>query len=111
MSDAKQNLLFVCSRNRWRSPTAERVFSKSNRFSARSAGLSPSAARRLSRADIAWADVIFVMEAEHRRKLMGSFRNELEGRAVYVLDIPDDYAFMDPELVELVSDGVEAFLG
>jgi len=43
--------------------------------------------------------------------LMGSFRNELEGRAVYVLDIPDDYAFMDPELVELVTDGVETFLG
>ena len=110
MKEARQKLLFLCSRNRWRSPTAQRLFAKSERFEARSAGLASSAVHRLSQADIAWADVIFVMEPEHRRKLMQSFRNELADRPVHVLDIPDDYGFMDPELVELIHDGVAACL-
>ena len=107
---AKQKLLFICSRNRWRSPTAQKVYAKSAVFEARSAGLSPSAVRKLSFADIDWADVIFVMEPEHRRRLMQSFRNDLAGRPVYVLNIPDDYPFMDPELIELIRSGVESFI-
>lgn len=107
----KKNLLFVCSRNQWRSPTAERMFSRSEEFAVRSRGVSASAVRRLARSDVAWADVIFVMEADHKRQLLKLFRSEVEHRPVHVLDIPDEYPFMDPELVDLIDAGVRAVLG
>jgi predicted protein tyrosine phosphatase len=103
--------LFVCSRNQWRSPTGEKIFANSERFEARSRGLSASAKQRLSANDVAWADVIFVMEREHKQQLMTRFREEVASRPLHVLEIPDEYQFMDPELVELISRGVEGALG
>jgi predicted protein tyrosine phosphatase len=111
MKNNKKNLLFVCSRNQWRSPTAERMFARSEEFAVRSRGVSASAVRRLTRSDVAWADVIFVMEADHKRQLLKLFRSEVEHRPVHVLDIPDEYPFMDPELVDLIEAGVRAALG
>jgi len=110
MRDPGLNLLFVCSRNRWRSPTAERIYARSERYAVRSRGLSQSAVRRLSAEDVAWADVVFVMESEHKRRLVGQFREVLEDREVIVLDIPDEYRFMDPELVELITSAVDGAL-
>lgn len=104
-------LLFLCSRNQWRSPTAEKVFARSARFQVRSRGVSASAARRLTAADVVWADVIFVMESTHERRLLERFRDDVADRPVHVLDIPDDYQFMDPELIELIESGVYAVLG
>lgn len=77
---------------------------------ARSRGLSPNAARRLTAGDVRWADMIFVMETEHARRLKREFAADLGERPVHVLDIPDDYSFMDPELVELIQDGVAPYL-
>lgn len=99
--------LFVCSRNQWRSPTAERVFRDDPRLSVRSCGLSPRSRRRIGADDLAWADVVFVMERGHRARLLSQFRDELGKTPLNVLDIPDDYQFMDPELVELLRDRVE----
>ncbi|MCA8979798.1 MAG: phosphotyrosine protein phosphatase [Planctomycetes bacterium] len=110
MTNSALHLLFVCSRNRWRSPTAERIYARAPGVASRSRGLSPNAARRLTAADVRWADLVFVMEAEHQRRLRREFGTELEGRAVHVLDIPDDYGFMDPELVELISSAVDPHL-
>ena len=59
------NLLFLCSRNQWRSPTAERLWRKTPGLSTRSAGLSKSARRRVTEADVIWADAILVMEETH----------------------------------------------
>jgi predicted protein tyrosine phosphatase len=106
-----KKLLFVCSRNQWRSPTAEKIFSRSAGLQVRSRGLSASAARPLSGSDVAWADVIFVMESRHKRQLLEFFRTEVSGRPIHVLDIPDEYRFMDPELVELLESGVRTALG
>ena len=107
----RQRLLFVCSRNQLRSPTGEQVFAASERFETRSRGLRASANRQLSADDVTWAEVIFVMEPEHKRELLRQFREEAKGRQVVVLDIPDDYAFMDPELVALITAGVHGALG
>ena len=104
-------LLFVCSRNKWRSPTAERVFSRTPGLEVRSRGLSASAVRRLTGADVAWADGIFVMEREHKRQLMNLFRTEAGDRPLHVLEIPDEYQFTNRELVELLEAGVGAVLG
>ncbi|MEP3478440.1 MAG: phosphotyrosine protein phosphatase [Fuerstiella sp.] len=100
------NALFVCSKNKWRSPTAERIFRNDSRFAVRSCGLSKQAVRTITHKDVDWADVIFVMEAEHKSRLRQSFRRELNDTIVDCLDIPDDYQFMDPELVELLTDRI-----
>jgi predicted protein tyrosine phosphatase len=104
------NTLFVCSRNRWRSPTAERVFRNDTRLSVRSCGLSAKSPRTLRADDLLWADIVFVMEAKHRSRILGEFRNELCKTRLHVLEIADDYQYMDPELVELLTDRVEEYL-
>lgn len=104
------NLLFVCSRNRWRSPTAERVFSRDPDLAVRSAGTSSSARRRVGQADIDWADVIFVMESKHRAQLRAQFGRSMHGKTLHVLDIPDDYGFMDAELIQGLESAVPMLL-
>jgi predicted protein tyrosine phosphatase len=104
------NVLFVCSANRLRSPTAERVFSTWPGNETDSAGISSGADVLLSSEQIDWADVIFVMEKIHRSKLARQFRVHLKGKRVVCLDIPDDYEFMDPVLVRLLENRVGRFL-
>ena len=104
------NLLFVCSRNQWRSPTAEKIFGDQSGFSTRSAGTSSSARKRVSAADIDWADVILVMEKRHRELLLKDYSHQLRLKQLHVLDIPDQYEFMDPELVEELRATVEPIL-
>ena len=109
MSD-RVNILFVCSKNQWRSPTGEAIFRRVEGISARSAGTSRSARRRVGVADIRWADVILVMEDKHKSRLRADFRGELTHKTLHVLDIPDDYKFMDPELVEILRAKTEALI-
>lgn len=107
----KHHVLFICSRNQWRSPTAEQVWRRHPLLSVRSAGTSPSARRRVSADDIQWATVIMVMEEKHKSRLKAEFSRLLDGRVIHVLDIPDDYRYMDPELVEQVEQSVASLLG
>lgn len=108
---ARLNVLFVCSRNQWRSPTAEQVWRRHPALSVRSGGTSPNARHPVSAADVQWADVIFVMEEKHQSRLRASFRLLLDRKRVHVLDIPDEYRYMDAELVALVRESVGATLG
>jgi predicted protein tyrosine phosphatase len=101
------NILFVCSRNQWRSPTAERIYRKDDRFNVRSAGVSASARRRVSNRDIIWADIIIAMDSSHADRLRPMIRRTMTQVTLYTLDIPDLYQFMDPELVDLLRDRVE----
>lgn len=107
----REHLLFICSRNQLRSPTGERIFANSERFEPRSRGLRESANRKLTAGDILWADSIFVMERDHKRELLRHFREEVKGRSIFVLDIPDEYEFMDSELINLITAGVRNALG
>ena len=102
------NLLFLCSRNQWRSPTAEKIWQKE--WSVRSAGLSPKARKTVSINDIRWANVIFVMEKKHKQRLVAQFSRVLIGKEIVVLDIPDDYQYMDPDLIEILRCKVEPYL-
>ncbi len=96
----KTNLLFTCSRNQWRSPTDKALFRKSPDYNAHSAGTSPRAKKTVSASDIAWADIIFVMENKHKNKLKADFCRLLQHKPLHVLDIPDEYAYMAPELLD-----------
>lgn len=108
---ARLNLLFICSRNQWRSPTAERVFRRDPRVNVRSAGTSPNARHPLNDSDVRWADTILVMEHKHRDRILAQFARLVEHTPIHVLDIPDEYRFMDPELVELLEAVVPSLLG
>ena len=105
------NVLFICSRNQWRSPTAEQLWRRHPMFSARSAGTSPNARHHVSVEDARWADVILVMEEKHKSRLVAEFTRSLDKKPIHVLDIPDEYKFMDPELVEMPEQSVNSILG
>ena len=107
----RRNVLFICSRNQWRSPTAEAVWRRHPLLSVRSAGTSRTARRKVTVEDLRWADVILVMEEKHRSRLLADFTASVSHKPIHVLDIPDDYKFMDPELVEHLQHSVAAVLG
>jgi predicted protein tyrosine phosphatase len=104
------NVLFVCSRNQWRGPTGEKVWGKVSGVAVRSAGTSRKARRRLTLADIRWADLILVMEQKHKLRIMADFRDETKFKSLHVLDIPDDYQFMASELVEIITEKAEPLI-
>jgi predicted protein tyrosine phosphatase len=100
------HVLFVCSQNRLRSPTAEQVFADWPGIQTSSAGLNAGAENPLTPELVAWADLVFVMERAHRARLSSRFRPQLGRARVICLDIPDDYAFMEPALIELLRQRV-----
>jgi len=105
-----QNILFICSRNQWRSPTAQKIYSRDDRVNVRSAGTSPRAKKRVNAKDIEWADIILVMEYKHKDRLKAEFAKLLRYKKVAILDIPDDYGYMDEELIEILKVSVEEYL-
>ncbi len=98
-----KHVLFVCGRNRLRSPTAEAVFSGRDGIEVASAGVGDDADTPVDAELLEWADVVFVMEKSHRAKLNARFGAALRNTRIVCLDIPDDFAFMDPELVRLLE--------
>ncbi len=105
-----KNVLFVCSQNMLRSPTAEQVFASHPGINVLSAGTNHDAETPLDSELVRWADLIFVMEKTHRSKVQTRFRHALKGARIICLDIPDDYAFMDDSLVTLLEAKVSRFL-
>jgi len=106
-----KHILFICSQNRLRSPTAEQVFSSWEGIEVASAGLNNDADTPVTTEILRWADLIFVMEKAHRSKLSKKFRADLNGKRIVCLDIPDEFEFMDPALVALLRARVPRFLG
>ena len=104
------NLLFVCSKNKWRSPTAAKIWQRREGFNTRSAGTARAARHQINSNDIQWADVIFVMEQKHKSRIREGFRRAANHKTIHVLDIPDEYQFMDSELIDLLGNAVEAYL-
>ena len=102
-----KKLLFVCSRNKCRSLTAEWVFRGKPGLDVRSAGTESQARIKVTAGLIGWADIIFCMEKKHVERLQDKFAEALEGKSLFCLNIPDDYEFMDAELVELLKGAVE----
>ena len=106
MKPTPPHILFVCGRNRWRSPTAEQLYRHDPRLLVRSAGVGAGSRHPLSADDLAWADLVLVMEPAHKTRILAQFRL---GRLPVIesLDIPDDYQYMDAELIELIRSAVE----
>ncbi len=104
------NILFVCSQNRLRSPTAERVFYGLPGIEVRSAGTERDAENVISRDDVEWAQIIFVMEARHKKRLQTMFRGVIAHKRILNLGIPDEYEFMELALVSLLEQRVAPYL-
>lgn len=102
MPSQRLRVLFVCAMNKQRSVTAERLYANDPRVEVRSAGVRAEALRRVSEADLAWADVVYAMEREHKQWIAERFGHLLELPPIEVLDIPDDYECMAPELQEIL---------
>ena len=106
-----KNILFICSQNRLRSPTAERLYSQTPGFDVASAGLDNDAIVRVTPDLLSWADRIFVMEKRHRNRLSRKFRDSLRGKRVTCLDIPDEFDFMEPALLQILERRLAPCLG
>ena len=105
-----KNVLFICSQNRLRSPTAEQIFADHPGIECTSAGLNHDAENPVTPELVEWAELIFVMEKAHRNKLSSKFKKHLSKAKVICLDIPDEYEFMDPILIRLLRSKVTRFL-
>ena len=103
-------LLFICSRNKWRSKTAETIFKDSQDFNVKSAGTEPSARIKVSAKLIEWADIIFAMEKKHKQRMHENFAMVARDKNIIVLDIPDEYQYMDSELIEIINTSVSSYL-
>lgn len=89
-------LLFICSRNRL-------LFAEYPGIQTMSAGTAPDAEVIVSADLIEWADMVFVMEQAHCKRLKRQFGNYLKAKRLVVLDIRDEYEYMDPELVRILK--------
>lgn len=105
-----KNLLFVCSRNKWRSLTAETLYKNSAEYNVKSAGTEDSARIKINSKWIVWAEVIFVMEKKHREKLISKFPAETSNKEIIILDILDNYKYMDEELIMEIKTSIAAYL-
>ncbi|PLK50526.1 low molecular weight protein tyrosine phosphatase family protein [Uliginosibacterium sp. TH139] len=104
------NVLFLCSQNKLRSPTAEQVFAEYPGIACSSAGLNHDAENPLTAELLEWAELIFVMEKAQRSKLQARFGEHLHDKRVVCLNIPDNYRFMEPALVALLEKKVAPHL-
>ncbi len=104
------NVLFVCSKNKWRSRTAETIFKGSVIHNIKSAGTAEGARIKLTEKHLIWADIIFVMENKHRQIITQKFQSKLITHKIKVLDIPDEYQYMNEELILSLKTAVTPYL-
>ena len=100
------HVLFICTQNLHRSPTAEFMLSENPRYEVRSAGISMDSKTTVNEEMLDWADMIFVMDEQNAGEktfLLKNFQmvKDLEEKII-VLDIPDKYLFGSEELVKLL---------
>ena len=105
-----RKILFVCSRNRIRSLTAERVFGDTLGWDARSVGTQPNARIIVTAGHIGWADLIVCMEKKHLNILRRKFSAELVDKKLLCLHIPDEYKFMEEALIDELETRLDGIL-
>jgi predicted protein tyrosine phosphatase len=106
VANERTKILFVCSRNRRRSLTAETIFKGEPAWDVRSAGTEESARIKVTAGQLGWADVIVVMEKRHRERLRQKYPAALAAKPCVCLFISDDYEFMDSNLIELLREKI-----
>ncbi len=105
-----KRLLFICSENRLRSPTAAAVFNEHERIEAIGAGINKDTETPVTSDLIEWADVILVTEKSHRNRVLKKYSELLKSKRLVVLNIPDIYECMQPELIKLLNSRVPRYV-
>jgi predicted protein tyrosine phosphatase len=108
LNPARTKILFVCSRNKQRSLTAETIFRDERAWDVRSAGTEDGARVKVTAGHLGWADVIVVMEKRHKERLRQKFPTEFGAKPCVCLFIADEYEFMDPNLIETLREKMRA---
>jgi predicted protein tyrosine phosphatase len=103
-TNARTKILFVCSRNKRRSLTAETIFKIDPAWDVRSAGTEDAARIKVTAGLLGWADVVVVMEKRHKERLRQKFPEEFAAKPCVCFFIADDYEFMDAALIELLRE-------
>jgi predicted protein tyrosine phosphatase len=106
----RTKVLFVCAQNKIRSYTAEKMFSGSQFYDVKSRGVAKDARIRLTEADIAWADLIFVMEKNHKNRITKEYRSAVIGKKIVCLFIEDIYVPMEAGLVDELRQKLAPYL-
>ncbi len=104
LKDARTKILFVCSRNKRRSLTAETIFKGEPAWDVRSAGTEEGARIKVTAGQLGWADVLVVMEKRHKERLRQRFPEEFNAKPCVCFFIADEYEFMDPGLIEVLRE-------
>ena len=86
------------------------IFKKSTNHNVKSAGTNDGAEVKLTEKLLTWADLIFVMEKKHRQLIKLKFQTFLDFDKLIVLDIPDEYEYMDEELILSLKTAVTPYL-
>jgi predicted protein tyrosine phosphatase len=84
------------------------IFKDSDEFNVKSCGTSPQSRVKINEKLIGWADTIYVMEKRHKEIIIQQFREALRGKEIKVLFIPDEYEFMDEELIEILKEKIQS---
>lgn len=108
---SKINLLFVCTINKMRSATAHEIYKDNYRFEVKSAGTSNTANTVLSKELLDWANSIVVMEKNHRNFIRTHFPDTYQSKKIVCLYIPDEFDFMQTELISILKQKVEDVYG
>ena len=104
------NILFICSRNKWRSRTAETIYKNHGSHKFKSAGTEKSARIRVNLDHLKWSDLIFVMERKHKQRLQDKFDLPINDFRIVVLEIEDEYQYMDDELISILKESINPYL-
>jgi predicted protein tyrosine phosphatase len=104
MHTTRQKILFVCARNHIRSLTAEKMYAGSPVYDVKSRGVAKDARVRLTKRDIGWADVIFVMEKKHKQRITQDHTEAIEMKKIVCLFVDDIYEPMEPDLVAVLRE-------
>ena len=103
-------ILFLCSQNKRRSLTAEKVLNNFNGHIVKSAGTENNARIKVTAGMIGWADIIFTMEKKHTRRIQEKYKDELYGKRVVCLYIPDEFEYMDSNLIEIIKERADEYI-
>lgn len=105
-----RRILSLCSQNKLRSPTAEKVFYDYPHLEVASAGLDFDLKIKVTKELVDWADFIMVMEKDHKNRLQKKFKQYLADKKVICLDIPDNYDYMNQEPVQIFEDRIPGII-
>jgi len=105
-------VLFVCTQNRMRSPTAEALYRGRPDLDVRSAGVAPDACVAVTEELLTWAEIVFAMDSGHRLYLQTHFFSSWRGsKRIECLDVPDLFDYMNPELLRILTEKLRPYLG